>query len=530
MPEQQQPSAGPEAQVPTDDNMADLLQQSIDQANAKKGAPAPVTTQPSFIQSMTQQRGAGRIDPFSVHGLNISKLRTEMAQATDPADRQAFQDAIDREIALARGDNPPLIQQAEAENLPAKQPRTVEPSEQFPPKVPQGAGVTSPDQIIPASQLQRGQSGWVNPQQVGLDPKTFQFKQHTNAQGVQFTNPIIGQKFDPFLAGTVDVFKDDQGRLWATDGHHRTVSAQESNAPAMHVQVMDTNDPQVARARAALKNIASGQGTAFDAAVFLKDSGASPDTLKQNNISLNAPKVQQGLALASLDEPLLRKVGNGEISESRGVALAKATDPAIQHDVLAEVERRERAGKNVSDLTVAELARLAQEMGTNTQQTMSLFGPELRTTSGLMDVADMASHIRREIARKRTAFGAVANKARAQMLNEAGNVIDPDTNQRISQEAAQALQIFDKEMLRQGPINQILQEGAKKLRNGGNSAKIKADAAAAVEKELSKTVSALNGSPVGGGQQGTGAGAGQGTGDAGTGAQGLTAGFFGDKK
>jgi len=342
------------------------------------------------------------------------------------------------------------------------------------------------------------------------------------------------------LADIVDVFKfpnrtdvpaNVRGKGFAAEGHHRTVAAQDSNAPAMLVRVMDTTDPQVARARAALKNISKGNGSLFDMATFLKDSGGNPDVLQQANINPKAPKTAAALAVSKLDDPILRRLGKGEISEGRAIALSKASDPAIQRDVLAEVERRERAGKQVSDLTVGELANLAQQMGTNTQETMSLFGPELRTTSGLMDIADVASHVRREIAKKRSAFGAVSSQARAQMLNEAGNVIDPETNQRISQQAAQALQLFDKEMMRTGNINSILQDSARRLRNGAQAAKVKTEATAAIEKELDKTISTLNGPAVGGSSEGTGQGTGTGKPAAETGQPKTTSRmrpFFGD--
>ncbi len=342
--------------------------------------------------------------------------------------------------------------------------------------------------ILRPQDLKRGDVGYVHPNDIKLVPNTFQYKQFVNEMGV--TNQFAGSKFNEDLAGIVHTFKDPEtGELAAVNGHHRVELAQRSAAPRVLTRVMDTDNPVQARALGALQNIAEGQGTAFDAGMFLKDSKLTPGDLKKMGISLTAQKVEAGMALKNLDRSILEKVGTGQISEGRGVALGKATsDPVTQQGILDLIAKREAAGKQVSDSTVAEMARIAEHAGNYSQDTLSLFGPQQKTNSLLLDVADVSAYVKRSIIKERNTFGSVASESKAEALARAGNKISTAENQRISREAAQAAEVYDKMSLSKGPINDALVKAARRLRDGEDARAVKEEAYKQIREEISSSI------------------------------------------
>jgi hypothetical protein len=503
-------------------NLIDLLQRSIEQANAGKGAPAAAPAAPpaaasglpSFLQSMIDQTkatgeptAATPVNPavkpltipdrLAVEG-NLRRAGFEPMNFNKELGTVSFVDPANTNrpmlmsIDEAKAANPADLQAKMKAHLQSEPPRAERVAKQNEQPSAQGTA-RNPSVNVPAASLQKGDVAFVDPREIKLDPQRFQFKQQVNERGV--TNQFAGLKFDPFLAGSVDVFKDPQtGELFAANGHHRTALAQDSNSPSMLVHVMETDSPKVARARAALKNIADGKGTGFDAAVFMRDSGLTPDELRQQNISLSEPKVQTGMALARLDPEILRKVGTGQLSEARGAAIGAASEsPAIQEGILNEIAKREAKGKNVSDAMVTEMARVASHVGADTQNVLSLFGPEQQTRSLIGDFADVSSSVRREISSDKSVFGQVASKGKAERLSKGGNVIDPETNQQISRRAAQKLELFDRESLANGsPVNKILIEAARRIRNGENASTVKTEVQGIINSQLDQTLSTLD--------------------------------------
>lgn len=405
------------------------------------------------------------VDPTSASAAQLSMLRDELIRTTDPAQKLSIQQAIDHLQAVTTGRPFSVTDQATAENLPASQPREIEPGtyiRETKQTIPAGANIIRANSpTIPASQLQMGDTAFVNPQEVKLDPSRFQFKHNVSERGV--TNQFADvKKFDENLAGVIDAFKDPAtGELYAVNGHHRTALAQDLNAPRMKVNVMDTQDAVEARARGAAKNLAEGRGTGFDAAVFLRDSGLNASDLDSMGISLSDAKVNTALALKNLSPEILDKVGNGTLDEGRAVAIGQATDnPDLQRQILDMVQNKEKSGNKISNDVVASLAKHVVNSPNYETQTQSLFGPQVTTNSLALEKAQVDAGILRNLRGEKAAFGAVKSQSRAEQLGRAGNVIKPEENKAIADRANQAIELYNRLSQRAGPVNRAVETGA----------------------------------------------------------------------
>lgn len=111
--------------------------------------------------------------------------------------------------------------------------------------------------------------------EIAADPERFQFKQGVNERGEQLGNSLAGvERWDTNDEGALDVWTDPaDGRTYVVNGHNRLARAQELGVPTVPVRELPAATAQEARAMGALSNIQAGQGTVFDAAKFMRDSG-----------------------------------------------------------------------------------------------------------------------------------------------------------------------------------------------------------------------------------------------------------------
>jgi hypothetical protein len=334
--------------------------------------------------------------------------------------------------------------------------------------------------------------------EINLDPQRFQFKTQVNEQGVG--NLLKGQRFNEDLAGVVNVWRDPaNGETYVVNGHHRVVLARETGQPEMNVRYLNAPDAVTARTIGALQNIAEGRGTAVDAAKFFRDSGYAPEDLDKAGISMGEATARNGLSLSRLTPFIFDAVATGRISEGRGIAIGEATaDPAKQEAILKLVDKAEDRGKNVSNETVAELARMVESSGSRTEDVATLFGTETQTHSTALEKAEVSAFVKKQLANERRVFGSVSSEAKAGQLAIAGNKIKAAENRRIATEAGQLEEAYNTLSTRRGPVDDILEQAAQHLAKGGNPNAVKTEAYQNIRQSLSSLVSgAEEGSPRG---------------------------------
>lgn len=489
-------TVAPQPQVPTDANTEDLLAQSIAQAQANKAQPRAVGQPPVSSKIGGAKVLAGDIPlkgPVSPVAADISRLNAELKTATDPNEIADIKQAL--EHAQARLEDRPYTppEQAAAENLPLSQPRTIEPgpsSRGQGPAVQTGAGLTL-GTPVPVSSIPPGGSGIVKTSELNLDPKRFQYKANTDEGGTtnQFKDT---EKFNRPLAGVLSVWTDPaDGKTFVVNGHNRFELAERTGEPAMLVRHLEASTPESARAQGALINIAEGRGTAVDAAKFLRNSGLTPADLKKQGISLSENKVADGMALSKLDPSIFDKVATGQMPEQRGIAIGNATtDPVQQHAIVDLIEKQEAKGRKITNDTVAELSRFVANSENKTIEQGGLFGANQEIQSTALDKAELSGEVRNDFSKEKRVFGAVSDAGKAQILSRVKDQsIQAGENAKISQQAAQHLELYDKLSVTKGPINDILESVARDKADGRLTPKeARAKAYDLIRTELQKTL------------------------------------------
>jgi hypothetical protein len=500
------PNGTSQPQVPTDENTLDLLTKSVEQVQAKKTGPGLMANdqpQSAKVGGAKVLKGdvplTGAVSPTAA---DITRLTAELKTATDPREIADIQQALEHAQARMEGRpyHPP--EQAEVENLPATQPRTHQPAPYTRGQEPAAAiSQGSPSAPVPASSLQPGQAGIVSTSELNLDPKRFQFKMGTDDSGVtnQFKDT---QKFNPDLAGVISTWTDPaDGKTYVVNGHHRVELAQRTGEPTMLVRKLQASTAENARAQGALINIAEGRGTAVDAAKFFRDSGLTADDLGKEGVPISESKVSDGMALSKLDPSIFNKVATGQMPEQRGIAIGNATsDPVQQEAIVKLIEKQEAKGRKVNNDTVAELSRFVANSGNKTIEQGGLFGANQEIHSLALDKAEISSFIKQQIAKEKRVFGSVATPGKAEALGQVeGQSIQAGKNAEISQQASQALELFDKMSVTKGPVDDILESAAKGRASGYTSPEeAKRTAYEKVRAELQKTLgSGQDGSPAG---------------------------------
>lgn len=350
-----------------------------------------------------------------------------------------------------------------------------------------------------SSEVAPGKVGEMKISDLKVAPAKFQYKLGTDAAG---TSTLLKETkvFNPDLAGVISVWRDPaDGKTYVVNGHHRYELAKRLNEKAVTVRHIVAKDATTARAIGALQNIAEGRGTAVDAAKFFRDSGLTPEQLKEKGISLGEKTASDGMAMSRLDPSIFQKVVSGDLRQGRAIAIGEATeDPAEQKAILSLVERKERGGAKVSDDTLSELIRLVKGSQQTTETTADLFGSQEITRSLALEKAEISAFIKQQLAKDKKLFGFVSKGDRATELERGGNKIDVQKSKDISTGAAQAEEVYNLLSARGGPIASILDETAKQLADGDNAQSVKSEAYSRIRAEVSKTLGGSTGGSAAG--------------------------------
>lgn len=328
---------------------------------------------------------------------------------------------------------------------------------------------------------------------IQIDPKRFQFRTMPGRAGLEDASA-----YDPNKAGVIQVWQDpENGKAYVVNGHHRVWLANKLGQSTMAARFLDAPDAKAARAIGAMQNIAEGTATPIDAAKFIRDSRMTPEEMQADGLSLSSPIAKRAVALSNLSEPLFSRVATGEIPEGRAAAIGQhLQDAASQNAVMKLLAAKEKGGKRLTDDEVSELARFAKQAPTGEQTQSALFGPETLQKNYAVEKAQLSSYIRSQIAKDKF-FGTVAN--RAEDLGRGGNVINVGESARIANEARRAAEVYDKLTAYKTPISDALDEGAKRIAEGGNTNEIKRETYQRIRQGIKQIV----GSAMEGGVPGT---------------------------
>lgn len=302
-----------------------------------------------------------------------------------------------------------------------------------------------------------------------VDPQKFQYKMNTdNPAGV--TNQFSDVEYNPELAGTIHVWHDPQeDKTYVVNGHHRHELAKRSGFNGhVQVQYLDAKNALEARAKGAIINIAGGNGTAIDAAKFMRDTGATLDMLHRHGVSVKGAIARDANDLKDLSDGLFSKVTQGIYPTGRALSIARHVKNHDDQNALARrIEKWEdEKGRNVSDSTVEEMAAAAAAAPrVKNDDGPKLFkdaAPEDRPVD--VERGDLVASVKRELAGKLNAFKAVSTNKKADILAE-HNKIDASSNKTQADQLERLLHDFNREVHYKGDLSDLVNKAALEYAN-----------------------------------------------------------------
>jgi hypothetical protein len=349
----------------------------------------------------------------------------------------------------------------------------------IPPEFQAAARSTGATKVLPSGIAE------VNPKNLHLDPKRFQYKLVSGSTGE--SGSLTGvKKWDANLAGVQLAWHDpaDQ-KTYVINGHNRTNLAKKLGVDSVTTRFIKANTAKEARAIGAVTNVAEGNGTSLDAAKFFRDSNLTQDDLVKKGIPLKSSVATEGVALAKLNDGLFNKVVQGDLSKERGVIIGKnLTDHKEQSELVDLIDKQEKKGKKITNEGIAELTEMVQSAPKQQADGGFLgmlgFSPEARSLA--VEKAEIQAHIKRQLSTDKKLFGTVGRGRNAAKLERGGNTIDVDRSSQISAEAERALRNFDREKRYSGKTADAINLAAERIAKGEKAAKVKEETYAEILK------------------------------------------------
>ena len=313
----------------------------------------------------------------------------------------------------------------------------------------------------------------ITPNQIEVDPKRFQYKIIGAETKTGEVGSLSGVKtFNPDLAGIIQVWQDPtDGKTYVVNGHNRLALANKLGADEVTVRYLNVKDAAEARAVGALTNIAEGRGDALDAAKFFRDTGLNKQDLDRKGIPIREKIATDGLALASLEPSLFNKTVQGDLTIERAAIIGGSGLDHTQQKALHDLVEKQSKSKAINNDVLKELADSVRESSTQSETQFDLFGASEVKVSNAIERATLQAAVKRRLTKDKKLFATVGKTKAAKDLSKAGNIIDVAQSQKISQEAASVLNLFNTLKNLKGPLSDALNEHATDLQSGGDRKK-----------------------------------------------------------
>ena len=312
-----------------------------------------------------------------------------------------------------------------------------------------------------------------NPNEIGVDAKTFQFKMGGDAFGV--SERLRGVKvWDPILGGEILVYEFADGRMFVADGHQRLGLAKRimSEDPAQNVVIYgrklreaDGVTPEQAMVVAAIKNIAEGSGSAIDAAKVARIDPAGFSSLIGKTLPPSSVLVRQANDMINLTDNAFGAIINEVIPANYGAIIGRVLgDRKDLQDAAVKI----LAKSEPANVFQAEaIVRQVREADAEQVQQFSLFGEETVTESLFVERAKILDQAYRQLKQDKATFANLTRNA-DRIEAEGGNVLDRQLNEQKATQDAQTIALLQTLANRKGPVSDALSAAARGFRDTGS--------------------------------------------------------------
>jgi len=298
--------------------------------------------------------------------------------------------------------------------------------------------------------------------ELHVDAPRFQYKTSLDSKSGEVGSLEGVQKWDENLGGVITAWIDPaDGKAYVLNGHNRIAAATRLGAEAIAVRFVKAANAEEARANGALTNIAEGQGTALDAAKFLRAKGWGTDQLEALGVPLKKDSARQGAAIARLPEAVFNDVVNEYLSIDKATVLGSSR---LDPDAIEKISRVAAQRPGMSLKTFEQLV-LSQESRIGEAQNLSLFGADPLEELRMLERADLTSRVREDLLSDKRLFTAVSSSRAADLLAKAGSQIDTKANATAAAQAGKIQAVFDALKNLSGPVGSALGRAAEAMLN-----------------------------------------------------------------
>ena len=304
------------------------------------------------------------------------------------------------------------------------------------------------------------------PDELLLDPKSFQFKAEADLPGGVSRRLEGIEQWDPVRAGEILVWQGTDGRNFVADGHQRIglanrILAQNPDAdikiPGHVLREADGVTQADARIVAATKNIAQGTGTAIDAAKVLR-----VDPSKISGLPQTSALVRMARALTELSPDAFGMVINEIVPANYAALVGRLAmgDPDIHAATLGILAKAQP--RNISE--AEKIIRDVIAAGSKSEKQLGLFGTEDVTVSLFRDRAKILDEATKRLRNDSRVFGTLLNDA--ENIETAGNKLSAQNNLQRKQQNVKALETLQALAHRKGAISDALTAASRQHADG----------------------------------------------------------------
>lgn len=303
---------------------------------------------------------------------------------------------------------------------------------------------------------------------IGVDAKRFQFKESTDSNTGAGTSLQGTDTFNPNLAGVVTVWRDNNGKDWIINGHHRLELARRSNTNNIDARILYESDgvtESLARQIGAEQNIAEGKGSAKDAAQIFRESGYTVKELAELGLSIKDKFIEQAYNISKLNDRLWDKVVTKQLKETQASMIGEAfpNDSDKQNAVMDYINEE----GYITDKELKEVIDGVRFSETNYEEQYTLMGLETVAKSNFKEKVKLTTKIKQSIGSEKSAFSKLVKAQSAKKIEDAGNILNQEANESRLDLLQNINEIIDFGKNRQGdPINIIINKYANEVQNG----------------------------------------------------------------
>ena len=318
----------------------------------------------------------------------------------------------------------------------------------------------------------------LDPDQIEIDAKTFQFKTGGDSKGV--LEKLQGvEKWDHVAAGTVVVFENAKGKYFIADGHQRLSLAKRIKKKnpkqdiVLNAQIrreVDGHTPQSTMVEAMIVNIVADTAKAPDVArILIKMGETGTAALLEGRVKPSQALWNNAIGLSRLGDEGFNFWLQGNVKDNIAAQVGHIIDdPQASINILKVLEK----AKPTDIIEARMMIRQALEAGLYETKQVDLFGTTIMKNTLFVERTKVYKAALQQLKKERGIFKALVDND-TKITKSARNKLDTKYNQKEVELNEIAIQKLEKLANRKGQLSDDLTAAAKLWRDGSKQEAVK---------------------------------------------------------